>query len=94
MEQEILNIPIPSNIVEVLQNSSATPIDRQILELAAIQAYESELITGRQVMKMLGFESREELYALFKAYGLQDQSFTMEELEKGRETLSALLDNQ
>jgi hypothetical protein len=45
-------------------------------------------------MKMLGFESREELYALLKAYGLQDQSFTMEELMRGRETLSALLDNQ
>jgi Uncharacterised protein family (UPF0175) len=94
MEQEILNIPIPSNIAEVLQHSSTKPIDRQILELAAIQAYESELITGRQVMKMLGFESREELYTLFKDYGLQDQNFTMEELERGRETLSALLDNQ
>jgi Uncharacterised protein family (UPF0175) len=94
MEQEILNIPIPSNIAEILQSISGTPLDRQILELAAIQAYESELITERHVMKMLGFESREELYALFKAYGLQDQSFTMEELVRGRETLSALLDNQ
>lgn len=94
MEQEILNIPIPSNIAKILQSISGTPLDRQILELAAIQAYESELITERQVMKMLGFESREELYALFKAYGLQDQSFTMEELVRGRETLSALLDNQ
>jgi hypothetical protein len=94
MEQEILNIPIPSNISKILQSISGTPLGRQILELAAIQAYESELITERHVMKMLGFESREELYALFKAYGLQDQSFTMEELVRGRETLSALLDNQ
>jgi hypothetical protein len=45
MEQEILNIPIPSNIAKILQSISSTPLDRQILELAAIQAYESELIT-------------------------------------------------
>jgi hypothetical protein len=40
---------------------------------------------------MLGLEDREELYALFKRYDVRDNSYTLEEFEKGQAVLDALL---
>jgi hypothetical protein len=92
MEQAILNIP--SDVAAAIRNGSTEPLDRRLLELAAIQAHESDLITEYEVMEMLGFEDREELYAFFKRYDVRDHSFTAEELERGRETMAALLDKR
>ncbi|MBS1787263.1 MAG: UPF0175 family protein [Acidobacteria bacterium] len=85
-----VTIVIPDDVASEIQNGSTTPLSRRLLELAAIQAYESDLITKHQVKEMLGFESRFEVDALFKAYDLRDHSFTMEELERGRATAKAL----
>ena len=62
-----------------------------LLELAAIQAHEAGLITSCQVQEMLGLADREELFAFFKANNARDHSFTMEELERERATMAALL---
>jgi hypothetical protein len=73
-----------------IQNGSSAPLAHRLLELAAIKAYEADLISARQVREMLGFESREELFDFFKANDVRDHSFTMEELERGRATAKAL----
>ena len=73
-----------------LQVGSMTPLPRRLLELAAIKAHEANLITEREVMEMLGFEDREELYEFFKRYDVRSKH-TSEDFEKGRATLSALL---
>jgi hypothetical protein len=91
-EQAILTIP--SNVAAAIRGGSTEPLDRRLLELAAIQAHESDLITEREVMEMLGFEDREELYAFFKRHDVRDHSFTVEELERGRETMAELLDKR
>lgn len=70
------------------------PVSRQVLELLAIQAHLAGLITSREVQEMLGFADREELFAFFKAHDVRDHSLTMEELERGRETMAALLDKR
>ena len=57
-----ITLTIPDDVAADIQNGSSTPLSRQLLELAAIQAHESDLITEREVMEMLGFEDREELY--------------------------------
>jgi hypothetical protein len=85
-----LNVTIPDDVAADIQNGSSTPLLRRLLELAAIRAYESGLITKHQVKEMLGFESRFEVDALFKAYDVRDHGFTMEELERGRATAKAL----
>jgi len=85
-----VTLTIPDNIVPDLQNGSALPVSRRILELTAIKAYEADLITGRQVQEMLGFDCREDLYAFFKAHDVRD-NYTIEDLEKDRATLSELL---
>lgn len=85
-----LNVTMPDDVAADIQNGSSVPLARRLLELAAIQAYESDLITKHQVKEMLGFENRWEVDALFKAYDVRDHRFTMEELERGRATAAAL----
>jgi hypothetical protein len=55
--------------------------------------YEADVITSRQVRERLGFDSREELYAFFKANDVSDD-YTSEDLGRDRATLTALLNRQ
>jgi hypothetical protein len=89
-----LNVTISDEVAADIQNGSNIPLSRRLLELAAIKAYEADLITEWGVIDMLGLEDREELYALFKRYDVRDHSYTMEEFEKGQAVLAALLDKK
>ncbi len=80
------NAFIPDDVAADIQNGSNTPLPRRLLELAAIQAHETGLITSRQVQEMLGLADREELFAFFKAHDVRDQSFTMEEIARSAHT--------
>ncbi len=91
MEQAILTIP--EDVAADIRNGSNVPLARRLLELAAIKAYEADLISSRQVREMLGFESREELFAFFKANDVR-QHYTLEDLESDRATLDALLERK
>jgi len=85
-----LQTTIPDDIAADIQNGGNTPLARRLLELAAIKAYEVDLISSRQVREMLGFETREELFAFFKVNDVRDHSFTLEDLEKGQAVFAAL----
>jgi hypothetical protein len=85
-----ITLTIPDHVAAGIQNGSPMPLERRFLELAAIQAYESNLLTSREVQEMLGFEDREELFAFFKVNAVRDHSFTLEELERGRATIETL----
>ena len=82
---------IPDDVAADIRNGGNVSLSRLLLELAAIRAYQADLITSRQVQEMLGFADREELFAFFKANDVRDHHFTMEELERGRATMAALL---
>lgn len=84
-----LNATIPDDIAVVLQNGTGAPVGRILLELAAIKLYEDDAITGRQVMEILGFESREELFEFFKRHDVRSKA-TPELLERERATAAAL----
>jgi hypothetical protein len=43
------------------------------------------------VQEMLGFEDREELFEFFKQYDVRSK-YTLDDLERDRETLSLMLD--
>lgn len=92
MEQATLTIP--DDVAADLRNGGTSSLGRRLLELAAIKAYEAELITKFQVQEMLGFESRFDVDALFKAYDVRDQSITREELEKERKLAARLFGNR
>ncbi len=89
-----VTLTIPDDVAADLQNGHSVSIARRLLELAAIKAYEADLITERQVMEMLGFTSRtEELYPFFKAHDVR-QSYTLEDLERDRAALATLFDRK
>jgi len=67
-----LTANIPDDTAAHLQDGSATPLPRRLLELAVIKAYESGLITEREAMNILGFEDEEQLSEFFKRYDVRD----------------------
>jgi hypothetical protein len=85
-----INATIPDNVAAAIQNGSTTPLPRRLLELAAIKAHEADLITEREVMEMLGFEDREELYEFFKRYDVRSK-YTAEDFEKEGTALEEML---
>jgi hypothetical protein len=85
-----LTATIPDETAANLLNGSATPLPRRLLELAAIQAHVSGLITELEVMEMLGFEDEEDLYDFFKRYDVRS-AYTTEDLERDKATLAAIL---
>jgi hypothetical protein len=84
----ILNIP--DDVATGIINGSNTPLDRRLLELAAIQAHNADLITEQEVMEMLGFEDREELYQFFKRYDVRSK-YSAEDIEREGAALDELL---
>ncbi len=86
-----ITLTIPDDVTAQAQSGNAAQLSRRLLELAVIELYKNDQITSRQVQEMLGFEDREELFAFFKADDVRDHSFTLDELDRGRETMAALL---
>jgi hypothetical protein len=85
-----ITLNIPDEVAAEIQNGGSTPLDRRVLELAAIQAHEAGLITEHEVMEMLGFADQEELYEFFKRYDVRSK-YTTEDLEREGAALEALL---
>jgi hypothetical protein len=77
-----VTLTIPDNVASEIQNSSTTSLSRRVLELTAIQAYESDLITEWNVIEMLGFDGREELYAFFKRYDVRGPGYSAADFDK------------
>lgn len=66
------------------------PMSRQVLELLAIQAHQADLITEQEVIEILGFEDREELWEFFKRHDVRSK-YTTEDFLKEGEALEAML---
>lgn len=79
---------IPDDVASEIQNGSTTPLPRRLLELAAIKAYEANLIDEWGVIEMLGLDGREELYEFFKRYDVRAAHI---DLQEESEKLAALL---
>ncbi len=88
-----VTLTIPDDVAAEIQNGASTPLARRLLELAAIKAHEADLITEREVIEMLGFEDREELYEFFKRYDVRGKH-TSEDFERSYVELGELLSRQ
>lgn len=86
-----ITLTIPDDIAAEIQSHNGVPLARRVLELAAIKAYEQELLTEWGVIGFLGLDGREELYELFKRYDIRA---THIDLKKESEKLAALLSRQ
>ncbi len=83
-----VTLTIPDDVASEIQNGATTPLARRLLELAAIKAYEADILTEWGVIEMLGLDGREELYEFFKRYDVRAEHI---DLQKESEKLAALL---
>lgn len=83
-----VTLTIPDTVASEIQNGATTPIARRLLELAAIKAYEANLIDEWEVIEMLGLDGRKELYEFFKRYDVRAAHI---DLNKEQEKLAVLL---
>jgi len=78
-----VTVQLPEEIVRQL-SPNGEDISRSVLESIAIEGYRSERLTGVQVMRMLGLQTRLELDAFLKAHQVY-LDYTIEEVEKDTE---------
>jgi hypothetical protein len=78
-----VTVELPEEIVRQL-SQNGEDVSRSVLEFIAIEGYRSERLTGVQVMRMLGLQTRLELDAFLKAHQVY-LDYTIEEVEKDTE---------
>lgn len=83
-----VTLVIPDDVASEIQNGSTATLSRRLLELAAIKAYEANLIDEWEVVETLGLDGREELYELFKRYDVRAAHI---DLQKESEKLAVML---
>jgi hypothetical protein len=66
-----ITMTIPDDVAAEIQNGTSLPLSRRLLELAALEAYKSGLLTSSQVQKLLGFGNRSEVDAFLKAHAVR-----------------------
>lgn len=84
-----VTVNIPDNIARQLEPSGGD-LSRRALEALAIEGYRREELSLGQVAEMLGL-SIDEANGLLKEHNIP-LNLTLEDIERGRATLNALLD--
>lgn len=84
-----VTIALPDDVAEQLHNAD-TDLSRTALESIALEGYRSDRLTGAQVMRMLGLQTRMELDAFLKQHEVY-LDYTLEDLDRDRETLARML---
>lgn len=67
-------LTVPREVLISLLNIDERRLQRRLLESLAIEAYVSDLLTQRQIMDLLAFTTREELWQFFQ---INKVSFTL-----------------
>ena len=66
-------------------------ISRQVLEQVALDGFKSGQLTTAQVRRILGFESRLEVYDFLAAHGVPWVDYSVEDAERERALLKKVL---
>lgn len=76
--------PLAMQITVQLPDDLAQHADpaREALEAFAIEGYKSGALSAYQTRLLLGFETRDELDGFFKARGVWEHAYGVEDLEK------------
>jgi hypothetical protein len=82
-----ITLELPEDIVRELR-SKWKDLPRAALESLALEAYRSHALTGAQLRRLLGFETRMQVDAFLKEHEIYD--FTVADFEQDRETLRQL----
>ena len=82
----IVTVSLPD---EILQDSDE--VSRRVLEQVALDGFKSGQLTTAQVRRILGFESRLEVYNFLAAHGVPWVNYSVEDAERERALLKKVL---
>ena len=82
----IVTVSLPD---EILQDSDE--VSRRVLEQVALDGFKSDQLTTAQVRRILGFESRLEVYNFLAAHGVPWVNYSVEDAERERALLKKVL---
>jgi hypothetical protein len=78
-----VSIHLPDDIVERVQ-AQWEDVPRHVLESFALEGFRARVLTTEDVRRLLGFETKFEVHAFFKAHDVP--FYTLDDLERDRET--------
>ena len=82
-----LKLDLPDDVVHGLEEKWRD-LPRGVLEIVALEGFRSGALSQEQVRRLLGFATRVEVDGFLKEHGTFD--YTLEDLERDRETLAGL----
>ncbi len=83
-------MPLTISLPDELLSSDRDDIAHQILEQVALDGFKSGQLTSAQVRRILGFESRLQVYEFLAAHRVPWVDYDEEELQRELETLRKL----
>ena len=84
-----VTVDIPDEMAHRLIPEGIDPA-RRALESIAIEGYRSGALTTSQTRRLLGFETRYELEGFLKAHNVWEHAYSLEDLERDRETTALI----
>jgi hypothetical protein len=83
-----LTLTIPDDLAALLQTAGAD-LSRRALEAFALEEYKAARLSGAQLRRLLGFETRYELDGFLKAHNIWT-NYTIDDLRREVSTLARL----
>jgi predicted HTH domain antitoxin len=84
-------MPVTVSLPDELLSSNSEDISRRVLEQVALDGFQSGQLTIAQVRRILGLESRLQVYEFLAAHGVPWVDYDEAELEREVETLRKLV---
>jgi hypothetical protein len=83
-------MPVTVSLPDELLDSDSEDISRQVLEQVALEGFRSGQLTSAQVRRILGLDSRLQVYEFLATHGVPWVDYDEEELMRDVETISKL----
>lgn len=83
-------MPVTVSLPDEILEGDARNLPRAILEQVALEGFQSGQLTTAQARRILGFETRMQVHEFLAAHGVPWVDYSVEELERERNTLKEL----
>ena len=83
-------MPVTVSLPDEILASDSEDVSRKVLEQVALDGFRSGQLTAAQVRRILGFDSRLQVYEFLATHGIAWVDYEEEELRREVETLGKL----
>ena len=83
----VVQIEIPDEVF----NSTHESISREVLEAVAVEGFRAHKLSTAQVRRLLGFETRFEVYDFLAKHGIPWVDYSIEDAERELDALNKLV---